>query len=408
MLSFAIKQYNGVAISASNNEDIEKETGTMIQNVTQELEPVTIIKPDTIEIKDDIETVKGPKLIFTESETDINIDIVKLLGEKYLVIRKPRGEAIRIQLEDLYVTTNLKLTISGLMEEIPDYSYIGRVNAEDVFIGEPVYIQSETVHQEEDGSFTTTITKDYGNDVVNDIQITSLTDDLGQSTVELMLLLDHVYVHSVFEDDYYYYIDLKRPREVYDRILVIDAGHGGKDAGAVSKDELTYEKNINLGILLELKELLDRDNIKVYYTRIVDDKVFLRPRVNLANDVDCDFFISIHSNANGSSTKANGLEILYYNHEHKGITIKDMAKMFSEEISKTIQLRNNGILQMSNDDVLILNHATVPAILVESGYMSNLSDLDYIKSTEGQADYAVGIYNSILRAYDELMPEQEE
>lgn len=408
MLSFAIKQYNGVEISASNNEDIEIDTQTVIKNVNQEVEVIPTAKPVEVEIIEDIDAIERPKLIFTEFEKDINNDIVKLLGEKYLVIRKPQGEALQILIEDLYITTNLKLTISGLVEEIPDKNYIGRVSNEDVFIGEPIYTQNETVIQEDDGSFTTTITKDYDNDIIQDIQITSLADDLGQSTVELMLMLDHVYVHSLYEDDNFYYIDLKRPREVYDRILVIDAGHGGKDAGALSRDELTYEKNINLKILLELKELLDRDNIKVYYTRIKDDKVFLRPRVNLANDVDCDFFVSIHCNANGFSTKTNGIEILYYNHEHKGINTKDMAKIFSEEISKTIPLRNNGIIQMSNDDVLILNHAMVPAILVESGYMSNLNDLDLLKSARGQADIAEGIYNSILRAYNELMPKQEE
>ena len=66
---------------------------------------------------------------------------------------------------------------------------------------------------------------------------------------------------------------------MYDRILVIDAGHGGLDSGAVSKDGRIYEKNLNLGIILALKELLDKENIKVYYTRIQDNKVYLRPRV---------------------------------------------------------------------------------------------------------------------------------
>ena len=321
-----------------------------------------------------------------------------------MIIRKPRGGAIHIQLEDLYLTKNLKLTISGLMDEIPDNSFIGRANKEDIFTGEPIYTQIGTALQEEDGVFTTIITRDYGNDIVNDIQISSLTDELGNSTVEIMLLLDHVYAYNLYEDEYYYYIDMKSPREAYDKILVIDAGHGGKNPGAVSKDNLTYEKNINLGILLELKKLLDKENIKVYYTRIMDDRILLTPRVALANDVDCDFFISIHNNSSARSTKINGTEILYYDHVHKSIASKNMAKIFSEEISKTTSLRNNGLVQMSNDDVLILHHSKVPAIMVEAGYMSNSNDLEYIKSTEGQEAIAEGIYKGILRAYEELMP----
>ncbi|MDD4112370.1 MAG: N-acetylmuramoyl-L-alanine amidase [Herbinix sp.] len=402
MLSFVINQYNSVAISASGNVDILPDTQTEVQNVIQKVPAIS--KPDDVGEEVAIDILDRPRLIFAGADTDISKDILELLGEKYLVVRKPQGGALQIQLEDLYLTKNLKLTISGIMGKILDNNCIGRVNKEDVFIGEPKYIEKETAIQEENGLFSTILSRDYGNDFVQDIQITSQTDDLGNSILEVMLLLDHVYVHNIYEDEHYFYIDIKSPKEVYDKILVIDAGHGGKDPGAVSRDELTYEKNINLGILLELKELLDKENIKVYYTRIMDDKIFLTPRVALANDVDCDFFISIHNNSNGHSKKINGTEILYYDHEHKSIAVKNMAKIFIEEISKTSSLRNNGLVQMRNDDVLILNHAKVPAIIVEAGYMSNINDLEYLNSTSGQEAIAEGIYKGILRAYEELMP----
>jgi N-acetylmuramoyl-L-alanine amidase len=400
MLSYVINQYNSVAISASGNVDILHDTQIEVQDVVQEV--IAISKPD--DIGEVIEILDRPGLIFTEAEKDINKDILELLGEKYLVIRKPQGGALQIQQENLFITKNLKLTISGFIEEIPDKDCIGRVNKEEVFIGEPIYTEKGTEIQDENGLFTTIISRDYGNDFVQDVQIASQTDDLGNSILEIMLLLDHVYVHDLHEDEYYYYIDIKTPKEVYDKILVIDAGHGGRNPGAVSKDELTYEKNLNLGIVLELKELLDKENIKVYYTRIMDDRLLLTPRVVLANDVDCDFFISIHNNSNGRSTKINGTEILYYDHEHKSIAAKNMAKIFSEEISKATLLRNNGLVQMRNDDVLILNHAKVPAIMVEAGYMSNINDLEYLKSRSGQVAIAEGIYKGILRAYEELMP----
>lgn len=396
LLSVAMKQYNSVAISASYIEDISPISYTNIQEINQEpieeVEPVIITEDTVISVE--------PSFMFTGIEVDINKDILELLGEQFLIIRKPQGGSIQLQMEDLFISRQLKLTISGFMEETLDNSCIGRINKEEVFLGNPVYIEKE-IQNEDD---TAELVRDYGNDPVHEIQITGLTDDLGYSIVEVMLLLDHVYVHYLFEDEYYYYIDLKRPREVYDRILVIDAGHGGKDPGAVSKDELTYEKELNLGIVLKLKELLDKENIKVYYTRINDDKIFLRPRVNLANDVDCDFFISVHNNTNVISKKINGTEILYYDYERKNIKSKDMAKIFSEEISKTTALKNNGLVQMRNDDVLILNHAEVPAILVEGGYLSNQKDLEYLQSSDGQAALAEGIYKGILRAYDELMP----
>lgn len=404
MLSFALKQYNSVAIYASYNEDITYDTQKVIQDKDQE-----VIDTDTSDeaYENEMPDIpERPGLIFTGAITDISKDIVEQLGEKYIVIRKPQGGAVQIQLEDLFITKNLKLTISGFIKEELDKNYIGRVFKEDVFIGEPLYIENVATVQEDDGSYTTTFSRDFGNDFVHDIQITNLTDDSGHSNIEVTLLLDHVYVHNLYEDEYYYYIDIKSPREVYDRILVIDAGHGGKDPGAVSKDELTYEKDLNLGILLKLKELLDKENIKVYYTRAMDDKIFLRPRVNLANDVNCDFFISIHNNSNTISTKINGTEILYYDYEYKNIKMKDLARIFSEEISKVVPLKNNGIVQMNNDDVLILNHAIVPAVIIEGGYVSNNKDLEYLKSNAGQEAMAEGIYKGILRAYEELMPKQ--
>lgn len=401
ILSFAIKEYNNVSISASNLEDSAPEFDSIEEAEVHEIQPVIVEEDD--EPIEELISSESPKFMFTSATRDISNDIVKQLGERYLVIRKPQGDGLQIQLEDQYITKNLKLIITGALEEVIDSNYIGRVNDEAIFIGEPTYIENETIVGEEDGSYTYNITRDYGNDIINDIIFSSPTEETENSIQEITLQLDHVYVHILYEDDYYYYIDLKRPKEVYERILVIDAGHGGKNPGALSRDEKIYEKNINLKMLLELKKLLDDTNIKVYYTRLLDDRLLLKPRVDLANDVDCDFFISIHNNSHGTSTKTKGTEILYYNHVHKGIAMKNLAKIFSDEISKTTSLKNRGTIQLKNDDVYILHHATVPAIMVEAGYLSNLDDLEYIKSEEGQAAIAEGIYNSIMRAYKEYM-----
>lgn len=182
--------------------------------------------------------------------------------------------------------------ISGVMDEEPEDIFIGRVNGNEIFNGEPVCTYIETFDQKEEGIDTEIGAKDYGNDPVNLITSTITTDDFGISVYDVVLELNHVYVHILYEDDNFYYIDLRRPNEVYDKIIVLDAGHGGKDPGALSKDELTYEKEINLAILTKLKELLDKDNIKVYYTKLTDETLFLRPRVTLANEVDCDFLLA--------------------------------------------------------------------------------------------------------------------
>lgn len=401
MMSFSIKQYNEVVIFASNTDDEISYTDSTEIVEEQDILPVIddFRKPDEVE---EILNFEEPKLVFTGAQTYVSNEVLKKLGEQYMVIRKPEGVGFQVSLEDNYNLQKLKIIISGFIKDIPDNNYIGRVNGEEVFIGEPTYLETQSIEQEKDGTLSTVITKDYKSDPVNGITITSHSDDIGYSTYEFDIQFDHVYVHILYEDDYYYYIDLKRPREVYDKILVIDAGHGGKDPGAISKDDLIYEKHLNLNYLLTLKEYLDKEDIKVYYTRLKDETLFLRPRVTLANDVESDFFISIHCNSNNSN-KPNGTEILYYDHVNNNILTKDMARIFSEEISKTIPLKNGGLMKMKGDDVFILNNATVPAIIVETGYLSNRSDLEYLCSDSSAQELAEGIYKGIVRAYDELL-----
>lgn len=393
VLSFAIEMYNPVAISA-NNSPLETENAEAIDEPNLQ-ESFAALEPKYIE-NQDVQILDDPHLIKTSLERDISKDILNQLGELYLVIRKPEGKDLQLQLEDLYITKRLLLNISGLTETDPKAEHLGRVNGDSIFKGEPLYIHEE-------GTQAELITKADPKDPINEIIITSHIDDMGRNVHEIMLSLDHVYTHFIYEDENFYYIDLKRPKDVYDKVLVIDSGHGGKDPGALSRDERIYEKNINLEILLELKKYLDKDNIKVYYTKLTDETLYLRPRVTLANDVECDFFISIHCNSS-TYKSPNGTEILYYNHENNNIKTKDLANIFSEEISNNIPLKNNGLIQMSNKEVFILNNATVPAIIIETGYMSSPRDLNYLNSEYGQQTIVKGIYSGIWRAYEELIP----
>lgn len=404
MLSFALKRYNAVIISASYAQNFSGvyNPGAGIEENDFSHEDGPELPVVLKENKKDMQTDEESSFIFTGANKDVNKEIIEKLGEQYLIIRKPMGEDLQIHMEDIYIAKQLKLVISGFTVENPDPAFIGRVCGDEVFVGEPKYTEIENIVQEEDGTYSPTVTKDYGNDPVNAIYIENRSDHLGQNVHEIMLQLNHVYVHILYEDENYYYIDLRKPKEVYNKILVIDAGHGGKDPGAVSKDGKIYEKEINLKILNELKDLLDKDDVKVYYTRTKDETIYLRPRVTLANEVDCDFFISIHCNSN-EYTGPNGTEILYYDHVNDNVKTIDLARILSEEISGTVSLKSGGTVQMKDDDIFILANSKVPAVIIETGYMSNLSDLKYLLSEDGQKNLAQGIYNGIWRAYDELM-----
>lgn len=400
MLSYAIKQYSAVTISTSYAQDKNAhsipEADIGGNESGPEAEAGLSVMPE------DMKVTEEAGLAFTGAMTDIRDDISDKLGEQFLIIRKPAGKSLQIQMEDIYILKQLKLTISGFTDEIPDSTFIARVHGDEVFVGEPKYVEIENRVLNADGTYSSSIIRDYGNDPVNSIYIENRYDRIGYNVHEIKLQLNHVYAHILYEDENCYYIDLRKPEEVYNRILVIDAGHGGKDPGAISKDEKIYEKEINLKILHELKELLDKDDVKVYYTRTKDETLYLRPRVTLANEVDCDFFISIHCNSS-NYTSPNGTVILYYDHENENIKTKDLAAILSEEIAGTVSLENGGILQMKDDDIFILANAKVPAVIIETGYISNTEDLQYLLSKTGQQAMAKGIYNGILRAYEELM-----
>lgn len=411
-LSYALHQYQTVEISASDKTNSENTITSEEKSNTSEAlidvseNDVTASPP----VNPDNESEGNPSAsIFTGVLKDIDTNIINQMSDRYLIVKKPRGENIYFHLEDLYVTKSIQITLSGLTGEDMGSGVIGRVNKGELFTGDPVFTEiispSEEISDNSTEPAVTTvpvITKDFGNDLIHGIKVTSVYDKATMLyTSTLLIELDSVYVHIMHEDKNYYYIDLRKPQEVYDRVLVIDAGHGDKDGGALSAGEQYYEKNINLDILLHLKALLDQEDIKVYYTRTGDDKVFLRPRVDLANAVDCDFFISIHNNAN-EITWPNGSEVLYCDTDFKGVKAKDLAEIMMEELGKTIPLKQNGVVQKKIDDIYIMEHAVVPAVLIEVGYMTNNSDMNFLSKVQNRQAIAQGIFNGIMRAYDEL------
>ncbi len=396
--SFALQQYQAVSISA--NDEIQKSDFSSFDQAR-----INILSDVSIPVNPEQGAAsEAPSLAASLTELELQMDskVKNQLSENYLAIRKPSADQPSLTLEDLYITHSIKLDLSGSRDSDIVSDRILRVKGTDFHAGDPVYTETVSTETDEDGTTKEVVTKDYGTDICHSITMTSNQDaGTGLYHIQLLLELDTVYAYTILEDANYYYIDLRKPSDVYDKILVIDAGHGGKDAGALSKDETIYEKNINLGIAMQLKELLDQENIKVYYTRTGDNTVFLRPRATLANSVDCDYFISIHCNSN-EVTYPNGTEVLYYDNEFKGVRAKNLAKLFSEEIGRGTELKARGILQKQMEDIFIMDKAQVPTILIEIGYISNAGDLNYLSSPDKQKEIAKSIYNGIMRAYDDL------
>jgi len=318
-------------------------------------------------------------------------DVKNKLGTSYFVIEKPKGEHIKLELEDIYINQSIRITISGMSTDNMTVDTISRVRDNQIFVGLP-----------SEKSIADSMENNEKKDPCHSITITSSQNkETKIFTEKMMLKLDNVYAYIIYEDANNFYIDLRKPSEVYDKILVIDAGHGGKDVGAISKNKDYYEKNVNLAIVKDLKELLDKEKIKVYYTRSGDDTVYLKPRSTLANAVDCDYFISIHCNANIASYP-NGSEILYTNNKYKSVENLELAKLFSKEIMKSTSLKNRGIVKMKQKDIYIMDKARVPMVLIEVGYVTNKSDMKYMSKSSNRKAIVQGIYKGIMKAYEQL------
>lgn len=218
-------------------------------------------------------------------------------------------------------------------------------------------------------------------------------------------------------------------------VVVIDAGHGGKDPGAIGR--IIREKNINLGIALKLGALIreNHPDVKVVYTRDRDIFVELQQRANIANRVKADLFISIHTNsatnrsAYGTETYTLGLARTEENlrvakRENSVILLEDdFSKRYEgfdpnstesyimfeflqdKHLEQSINLASSIQRQFKNSakrvdrgvrqaGFLVLRNTGMPSVLIEVGYISNRNEEAYLASEKGQLQMAKSIYNA--------------
>lgn len=187
---------------------------------------------------------------------------------------------------------------------------------------------------------------------------------------------------------------LNNPSSVKNRIIVIDAGHGFTDPGAVVGSNT--EKAINLNVALSVEKKLKAAGATVIMTRTNDSFPSLQDRVELAYKMYGEIFVSIHANANYSSSP-NGTET-YYN-----VTMNDnslesatLASKINNQIVVNADMNNRGI----KEDVFYVNrNMEIPSVLIELGFMTNPSDLSKLTDPKYVEKYALSIYNGIVQYY---------
>lgn len=189
------------------------------------------------------------------------------------------------------------------------------------------------------------------------------------------------------------------PHDLYEKVIVVDAGHGGRDGGATRLG--VKEKDINLAMLLAVKKLLDEEeNIRVYYTRTEDVATTLDQRVQLANKSNADLFISIHNNAisSGMSSGTKGTQVMYSESDDSELSSKELAKICKKNVISACKSKDQGLIK--GDKIYIIRTSEVPVALIEVGFMTNREELTDLGTEEYQAKVAQGIYNAIMEAFE--------
>ncbi|HZJ76602.1 MAG TPA: N-acetylmuramoyl-L-alanine amidase, partial [Oscillospiraceae bacterium] len=138
--------------------------------------------------------------------------------------------------------------------------------------------------------------------------------------------------------------------------IYIDPGHGGSDPGAVGPTGLK-EKDINLDIAVNVKQILQRHGIDAVLTRRDDSKIELRARVRMANENRADYFISIHTNSSFNSI-ATGTETFAYPNSGLGTKLADAVQ---RALVNEIKLADRGV---KHESFFVLKNTKMPAILV--------------------------------------------
>lgn len=181
------------------------------------------------------------------------------------------------------------------------------------------------------------------------------------------------------------------------KLIMLDAGHGGSDPGALGtlNGRTINEKDLTLSITYKVKAILESNGYKTAMTRTGDTIPTLAERPEMANKKDCALFVSIHINS-ATAEDANGTEVFYSeenNEDDYGVTSQEFATNVLEGMLKYMKSRDRGV-RMAN--WAVTRRANMPAILLEVGFISNEKELKLMCTDDYQNKTATGIAEGII------------
>lgn len=418
--------FTRVVFDLSGKKDYEVKQSADKKNITISFGKTTVDKISAVHSQNkDIITIGGTgsfgasvamtadhqKIIVTipNCQSDLN-DKINTADLQYVLDGKvdtSKGNVVEMvfSVEDLvqysYREENQNLILEIYPTTLKNMRYDKNANV--LYLDKKDKIDTGSVKMEDhylDGYFDVTLPGDYESDygygtydvkgtVVENIEVSTK----GGSTT-FRFKQNRISAYEVTDEGNSYAIRVKNPKEVYDKVLLLDAGHGGKDPGTSGNG--MQEKNLTLTIAQKIEQELQGSGIKVYMTRDSDVYPENSTRAQTANDI-ADLMVSIHINS-GPET-ANGTESLYQVHANDSssrLTSKQLAEILQASMISGTGNTNRGVKLRT--DLLILNRTTVPSAIVEVIFITNTGDALKISNPAYQDQVAQAIADGIQEA----------
>ncbi len=202
------------------------------------------------------------------------------------------------------------------------------------------------------------------------------------------------------------------------RSITIDPGHGGTDPGAVyeekpeveegeteseEKGTLWRETDINLAISLKVRDILEKNGVRVVMTRTTEKDVVRKTRPELANKEQTALFLSIHTNSVEANDKANGIETwgnLETNKALSGVTDKSFAENVQNAVIKKTKASDRGI--KSSSELTVIKYSLMPSVLIEVGFITNQTERENLFNDAYRTKIAEGIAEGVLKTFADM------
>lgn len=189
------------------------------------------------------------------------------------------------------------------------------------------------------------------------------------------------------------------------RTVIVDAGHGGFDGGALASDG-TVEKDLNLAVAKRLCAVLDCVGLRTVMTRTGDDSIHdpsctsvraqkisdIHNRLRIMEETPDSVFVSIHQN-HYSQSKYHGTQVFYSGNDARS---EDLAQHIQTSVAASLQPNNTRRIKKSGTEIYLLYHAVRPAVMVECGFLSNPAETGKLKDAEYQTQMALAVAQGIL------------